>query len=140
MVSAIAFFSADIGLKMDPRHSKETIKSQRPWGDIYMVVRNQKCSVDLTSVRPGHRASLHSHEIRYELFHFLDDGAHLELDGQIYHPKAHDEFLIEPGVKHRFWAEQTPFRMLVVCFGKWDAGDQYRHEDDYGRQGKELTP
>jgi mannose-6-phosphate isomerase-like protein (cupin superfamily) len=125
---------------MDPRDGKETIKSERPWGDIYMVVRNQQCSVDLTSVRPGHRASLHSHEVRCELFHFLDDGARLELDGQIYHPKAHDEFLIEPGIKHRFWAEDTPFRMLVVCFGKWQAEDQYRHEDDYGRQGKELTP
>lgn len=125
---------------MDPRNGKETIKSVRPWGDIYMVVRNQKCSVDLTRVRPGQRASLHSHEVRYELFHFLDDGAHLELDGQIYHPKAHDEFLIEPGVRHRFWAEETSFRMLVVCFGKWQAEDQCRHEDDYGRQGKELTP
>ena len=140
MVSAIAIFNTDIEFSMDPRNGKETIKSQRPWGDIYMVVRNQKCSVDLTSVRPGHRASLHSHEVRYELFHFLDDGAHLELDDRIYHPAAHDEFLIEPGVKHRFWAEQTPFRMLVVCFGRWSAEDQYRHEDDYGRQGKELTP
>jgi mannose-6-phosphate isomerase-like protein (cupin superfamily) len=123
---------------MDPRNGQETIKSQRPWGDIYMVVRNQECSVDLTSVRPGHRASLHSHEVRYELFHFLDDGANLELDGRFYQPKAHDEFLIEPGVKHRFWAEKKPFRMLVVCFGKWEAEDQYRHEDDYGREGKEL--
>ena len=125
---------------MDPRNGKETIKSQRPWGDIHMVVRNQQCSVDLTHVRPGHRASLHSHEVRYELFHFLDDGAYLELDGQIYDPKAHDEFLIEPGVKHRFWADKTDFRMLVVCFGHWSAEDQYRHEDDYGREGKDLTP
>ena len=105
-----------------------------------MVVRNQRCSVDLTHVRPGQRASLHSHKIRYELFHFLDDGAHLELDGQVYNPGAHDEFLIEPGVKHRFWAGETAFRMLVVCFGRWSAEDQYRHEDDYGREGKKLTP
>ncbi len=125
---------------MDPRNGKETIRSQRPWGDIHMVVRNQQCSVDLTHVRPGHRASLHSHEVRYELFHFLDDGAYLELDGQVYNPKAHDEFLIKPGVRHRFWADKTNFRMLVVCFGHWSAEDQYRHEDDYGREGKDLTP
>ncbi len=124
----------------DPRQGKQTIKSERPWGDVYMVVRNQKCSVDLTFVRPGERASLHSHEIRYELFHFLDDGAHLELDGQIHHPNTHDEFLIRPGVKHRFWAEDKPFRMLVVSFGQWKAEDQYRYEDDYGRKGKELAP
>ncbi|MCP4263190.1 MAG: hypothetical protein GY774_37630 [Planctomycetes bacterium] len=123
----------------DPREGKQTIKSERPWGDVYMVVRNQECSVDLTFVRPGERASLHSHQIRYELFHFLDDGAHLELDGQIHHPNTHDEFLIEPGVKHRFWAEDKPFRMLVVSFGKWEAEDQCRHEDDYDRKGEELT-
>jgi mannose-6-phosphate isomerase-like protein (cupin superfamily) len=104
-----------------------------------MVVRNQECSVDLTFVRPGERASLHSHENRYELFHFLDDGARLELDGQIHYPNAHDEFLIKPGVKHRFQAGDKPFRMLVVSFGKWEAEDQYRYEDDYGREGEQLS-
>ena len=103
-----------------------------------MVVRNRKCSVDLTHVRPGHRASLHSHSERYELFHFLDDGAHLEIDGKLHQPKAHDEFLIEPGQKHRFWTDDTEFRMLVVCFVEWKAKDQIRHEDDYGREGKKL--
>ena len=124
---------------MDPRRGQSTIKSERPWGDVYMVVRNQQCSVDLTSVRPGKRSSLHSHLARHELFHFFDDGAHLELDGQVYNPNAHDEFLIRPGVKHRFWAENKPFRMLVVSFGQWQANDQFRIEDDYGREGEELT-
>ena len=117
------------------RKGTETIKSERPWGDIYMVVRNKRCSVDVTHVRAGERSSLHSHAERYELFHFLDDGAHLELDGQVYLPKAHEEFMIRPGVKHRFRAEGGGFRMLVVCFGEWKAEDQERHEDDYGREG-----
>ena len=119
----------------DPREGRETIKSERPWGDIHMVVRNQKCSVDLTHVRPGHRASMHSHADRYELFHFLDSGAYLEIDGQIYCPAEHEEFLIEPGQKHRFWACEEAFRMLVVSFGEWKAEDQVRHNDDYGREG-----
>ncbi len=103
-----------------------------------MVVRNQKCSVDLTEVKPGERASLHSHAIRHELFHFLDDGGVLEIDGQLFYPKAHEEFLIKPGQKHRFWAEKSNFRMLVVSLGEWKAEDQFRHEDDYGRQGEPL--
>ena len=103
-----------------------------------MVVRNQKCSVDLTHVRPGHRASLHSHTERYELFHFLDSGAYLEVDEQVYRPTEHDEFMIEPGQKHRFWANESEFRMLVVCFGKWTVEDQVRHQDDYGREGQGL--
>ena len=123
----------------DPRERQSTVQSTRPWGDIHMVVRNQKCSVDLTEVKPGERASLHSHAIRHELFHFLDDGGILEIDGDLFYPKTHEEFLIKPGQKHRFWAEDTIFRMLVVSFGEWKAEDQIRHEDDYGRKGETLT-
>ena len=122
----------------DPREGQSTIQSTRPWGDIHMVVRNQKCSVDLTEVKPGERASLHSHAIRHELFHFLDDGAILEIDGKLFHPKAHEEFLIKPGQKHRFWAEESSFRMLVISLGEWKAEDQIRNEDDYGRKGETL--
>lgn len=122
----------------DPREGQTTVKSVRPWGDVYMVVRNQMCSVDLTSVRAGQRSSLHCHKIRYELFHILDDGANIELDGEIHRPKAQCELLIHPGVKHRFWAEDKPFRMLVVSFGPWNAEDQHRLDDDYGRAGTAL--
>ena len=122
-----------------PREKESTVHSVRPWGDIYMVVRNQKCSVDLTEVRPGERASLHSHSIRHELFHFLDGGGILEIDGNLFYPKAHEEFLIKPGQKHRFWAETSCFRILVVSLGEWKAEDQIRHEDDYGRKGETLT-
>ena len=123
----------------DPRGNKPTVESIRPWGDIHMVVRNQKCSVDLTHVRPGERASLHSHAIRTELFHFLDDGAYLEVDGVVTRPKRHEEIYMYPGMKHRFWAEEEDFRMVVVSFGEWAVEDQVRHEDDYGREGTKLT-
>ena len=120
------------------RQGQETVQSIRPWGNIHMVVRNQPCSVDLTHVKPGGRASLHSHQVRTELFHFIDDGAFLEVDGEVCRPKAHEEFEMLPGMKHRFWAEDKPFRILVVSFGKWTVEDQVRHEDDYGRKGKQL--
>lgn len=122
----------------DPRGDKPTVHSVRPWGDIHMVVRNQPCSVDLTHVRPGERASLHSHEVRTELFHFLDEGAYLEVDGKVSRPKAHEEHYMYPGMRHRFWAEEKEFRMLVVSFGEWTVEDQVRHEDDYGREGQQL--
>lgn len=123
---------------IDPRGGKGTTHSARPWGDIYMVVRNQPCSVDLTQVKPGERASLHSHQVRTELFHFLDDGAYLEVDGQVSRPKAHEEHILYPGMKHRFWAKEKEFRMLVISFGEWTPEDQVRHEDDYGRAGLTL--
>lgn len=103
-----------------------------------MVVRNQPCSVDLTHVRPGHRSSLHSHKYRTELFHFLDEGGVLEVNGEIHRPSAHQEYIMRPGDVHRFWAEDAEFRMLVVSFGPWDSADQVRHDDDYGREGQEV--
>lgn len=117
---------------------QKTIQSIRPWGKIQMIVRNQPCSVDLTYVNPHSRASLHSHNVRAELFHFVDQGAYLELDGKVYQPKAGEEFMILPGVKHRFWAEEESFHILVISFGEWRAEDQYRHQDDYGRKGQKL--
>ena len=53
-------------------------------------------------------------------------------------PRAHEELLIAPGQRHRFWAGDRGFSMLVVCFGEWDAADQVRHDDDYGRRGEPL--
>jgi len=103
-----------------------------------MLVRNQYCSVDLTTINPGERASLHSHQTRSELFHFLDDNCRIQVDGQIRHPHTDDEILIEPGVKHRFWADDKPAGILVVNLGEWKAEDQVRHEDDYGRKGQPL--
>jgi mannose-6-phosphate isomerase len=120
----------------EPRKGRETVTSERPWGDIHMIVRNQPCSVDLTHVKPGSRSSLHSHTVRSELFHVLDPGAVLEINGETFHPQPHDEFLMRPGDRHRFWAMDQSWRMLVISFGEWQAEDQQRHEDDYGRQGQ----
>lgn len=81
----------------------------RPWAEIHLLVSNQECSVDLSYVKPGERSSLHSNQERHELFHFMDDGAYLEVDGGIYRPQAHHEFMLEPGTKHRFWATESDF-------------------------------
>lgn len=61
------------------------------------------------------------------------------MDGEVRHPRAHDEIMIRPGQKHRFWALSDRFSMIVVSFGHWEAGDQIRHEDDYGREVRPLT-
>ena len=123
----------------DPRQGQETARSQRPWGDIHMVVRNQPCSVDLTTVIPGERSSLHSHNVRSELFHILSEGAYVEIDGEVFRPKPHEEFLIRPDQRHRFWAVEQQFQMLVVSFGHWDVADQIRHADDYDRAGQPVS-
>jgi len=112
----------------DPRGDKPTLHSVRPWGDIHMVVRNEPCSVDLTHVKPGERASLHSHEIRAELFHFLDDGAYLEVDGRISRPKAHRR---PPSGCWSSPSENGPWKIrcatrmtMAVKAGNWNCKDR----------------
>jgi hypothetical protein len=42
-------------------------------------------------------------------------------------------------MRHRFCAEDKPYQILVVSFDYWTGVDQYHHEDDYGREGKQLV-
>lgn len=114
-------------------------RSVRPWGVVMLLVRNRKCSVDWTTVNPGGITSLHSHNIRDELWVMLDDGAEVVFGEKIIHPKMGDEILMKTGVKHRLINNTNhPIRMIVVCFGEWKEEDQIRHEDAYGREGQPV--
>ena len=98
----------------------------------FLLCRTQSCISAILAVLAGGSREIGA-------IHFLDNGAWLEIDNKIYRPAEHEEFLIEPGMKHRFWAQDNDFRMLVVCFGEWTAEDQTRHDDDYGRKGQKLV-
>ncbi len=116
-----------------------TKRSVRPWGVITLLVRNQKCSVDWTTVNPGGILSLHSHNIREELWVMLDEGAEVTVGEEVLRPKVGDEILMKTKVKHRLTNNADhPVRMIVICFGEWEEGDQIRHEDAYGRKGKAV--
>lgn len=60
--------------KYECRKDLPTKHSVRPWGVVALLVRNQKCSVDWTTVNPGHVTSLHPHNIREELWVILNRG------------------------------------------------------------------
>lgn len=114
-------------------------RSVRPWGVVTLLVRNRKCSVDWTIVNPGGITSLHSHNIRDELWVMLDDGAEVVVGNQVLHPEVGNEILIKTSVKHRLInSTDHPIRMIVICFGDWREDDQIRHEDAYGRKGQPV--
>ncbi len=116
-----------------------TKRSVRPWGMVTLLVRNQKCSVDWTTVNPGGMTSLHSHNIREELWVMLDEDAEIIKGDEVFHPKVGDEILMKTGVKHRLINNADhPIRMIVICFGEWKEEDQIRHEDAYGRKGEPV--
>ncbi len=121
------------------RKDLPTKHSVRPWGMVTLLVRNQKCSVDWTMVNPGHITSLHSHNIREELWVMLDGGAEVIVGDEVLHPKVGDKILMKTGVKHRLVNNTDhSIRMIVICFGDWREEDQIRHEDAYGREGEPV--
>jgi hypothetical protein len=50
----------------------------------------------------------------------------LEIDGDLFYPKAHEEFLIKPGQKHRFWAEKSNFQIYFSSPGSTATTDRGR--------------
>ncbi len=74
------------------RSNLPTKRSVRPWGVVTLLVRNQKCSVDWTTVNPGSITSLHSHNIRDELWVMLDEGAEVIVGNEVLHPKSETRF------------------------------------------------
>lgn len=106
---------------------------ERPWGRFKQYAHNQEVTVSLMSVRPDQRLSLQSHFGRAELWIVLDDGAVVQVDEQVFHPRAGDEIWIPAGARHRLSSAGPEVRVLEVAFGNWQQADISRYEDDYLR-------
>jgi mannose-6-phosphate isomerase len=107
---------------------------ERPWGNFSQYTFNQDCTVSLMTVKPGQRLSLQSHTARAELWIVIDDGAIVQLDGQVTHHRAGDEIWIPANSKHRLsCGGSNPVRVLEIGFGNWQQSDITRYEDDYAR-------
>ena len=113
--------------------------SVRPWGTVRLLVRNQKCSVDWTTVNPGGMTSLHSHNVREELWVMLGEGAEVVVGDEVLRPKVGEEILMKAKIKHRLINNADhPIQMIVISLGEWREEDQIRHEDAYGRKGQQV--
>jgi mannose-1-phosphate guanylyltransferase/mannose-6-phosphate isomerase len=106
---------------------------ERPWGSFRQYAHNQPVTVSLMTVLPGRRLSLQSHTGRAELWIVLDDGAQVEVDDAVYHPRAGDELWIPANAKHRLSSTGPAVRVLEVAFGNWQQADITRYADDYAR-------
>lgn len=106
---------------------------ERPWGFFKQYAHNQEVTVSLMSVKPGQRLSLQSHTGRAELWIVLDDGAVVQIDDEIFYPKAGDELWIPARARHRLSSIGPEVRILEVAFGNWQQADITRYEDDYQR-------
>jgi mannose-1-phosphate guanylyltransferase/mannose-6-phosphate isomerase len=116
-----------------PEEMPEISRGTRPWGRYAQYANNQDVTVSLMIVDPGQRLSLQSHTGRAELWIVLDDGAIVEIDETIHHPKAGDELWIPANARHRLSSAGPTVRVLEVAFGNWQQEDITRYADDYNR-------
>ena len=105
----------------------------RPWGSFKQYANNTDTTVSLMTVLPKQRLSLQSHTGRAELWIVLDDGAEVQVNDEILHPKAGDEIWIPAEAKHRLSSTGPEVRVLEVAFGNWQQEDISRFDDDYAR-------
>lgn len=106
---------------------------ERPWGSFKQYAHNEAVTVSLMTVTSDQRLSLQSHTGRAELWIVLDDGAAVQVNDEIIHPKAGDEIWIPAQAKHRLSSTGPTVRVLEVAFGNWQQADIARYDDDYHR-------
>lgn len=104
------------------------------WEDIFAI--NKTCSVKILNVKPRQKFSLQKHRHRDEFWRILEGNCRVWLGKRKIKAKAGDEFFIKRRELHRIEALSEIVRVLEVSFGKFDAKDIVRIEDDYGRAGK----
>ena len=105
----------------------------RPWGSFKQFANNEDVTVSLMTVKPDQRLSLQSHTGRAELWIVLDDGAVVQINDDVFYPRAGDKLWIPANARHRLGSSGPSVRVLEVAFGNWQQADITRYEDDFER-------
>jgi mannose-1-phosphate guanylyltransferase/mannose-6-phosphate isomerase len=117
-------------------HVPRATKVEKPWGKFEQYTFNQKSTVKIITVAPDGMLSSQYHFERDELWVVLDDGARVELDGEVLHPQPQEKIFIPRQTTHRLSAVgNKSVRVLEISFGEFDEKDMVRLEDAYGRTG-----
>ena len=94
-----------------------------PWLNarwVQQYANNSETTVSLMRVKAGQRLSLQSHTGQAELWIVLDDGAAVQINDQVFHPKAGDKLWIPAEARHRLLSTGPEARVLEVAFGnRW---------------------
>ena len=118
------------------RRPPSVIKIEKPWGGFEQYTHNLPCTVKIITVAPGGALSRQYHEKRDELWVVLDEGARVELDGEVLYPEVEEKLFIPRETVHRLSSVgEGAVRVLEISFGEFDEEDIVRLEDIYGRVG-----
>ena len=115
--------------------------AQRPWGQFQQFVENERVTVKIITVQPGHRLSLQSHGHRDEMWQVLDTAIHVEVGGREWDAQVGEQVWVPSGAEHRMANRgDVPGRLLEIAFGDFDESDIVRLHDDYARPADRADP
>lgn len=107
---------------------------ERPWGQFQQFIENERVTVKIITMQPGHRLSLQKHGHRGEFWQVLDVPIDVSVDGRAWTANPGDQVWVPCGAEHRLGNSGTqPGRLLEIAFGDFDESDIERLEDDYTR-------
>ncbi len=117
-------------------HRPPSLKVEKPWGRFEQYTHNLPCTVKIITVVPGGALSRQYHKKRDELWVVLDEGACVELDGEVHYPEVEEKLFIPRETIHRLSSVgEERLRILEISFGEFEEDDIVRLEDIYGRVG-----
>ena len=116
-----------------PKALQEIVVTEKPWGRFIQYVLNQPVTVKILEVQAGEQLSYQYHEHRSELWVPLDEGACINLDGELQRPAPMEPVFIPQGAKHQLIGEAKDYRIMEIAFGHFDEADIVRLSDKYGR-------
>ena len=110
---------------------------KKPWGEERIFAETGRYAGKLILIRAGESLSYQYHARKDETVHVLDGLLGLEVECEGVRSRltlsAGETFRIEPGTKHRLYADKADCLLVEVSTPELD--DVVRLEDRYGRQG-----
>lgn len=116
----------------DPRD--QIFVAERPWGQFEQFTQNERVTVKIITVEPGHRLSLQKHGHRGEMWQVLDVPIEVTVGDRTWAAAVGEVVWVPEGVLHRMSNTGTERgRLLEIAHGDFDEQDITRLEDDYAR-------
>lgn len=116
----------------DPRDGIFT--QQRPWGQFQQLASNERVTVKIITVEPGHRLSLQTHDHRGEFWQVLDGPIVVTVGDRTWTAQPGETVWVPCHAVHRMANQgDEAGRLLEIAYGDFDEADIVRLEDDYAR-------
>lgn len=118
---------------------EDPIVDRRPWGKFVQFCKNEKTTVKIIEVDPGHQLSVQKHANRDELWVALDRGLVALIGDDTIFMKdievAEEPVWIPRGTVHSIKNANVGLkaRFMEISFGEFDEDDIERIRDNYGR-------